>query len=111
MVNKIYSMIGLAEKAGKVESGEFSTEKAIKGRKAHLVILASDASENTRKHFSDMCAYRNIRLCVYGSKEELGHALGKEMRANLAITDKGFADSIWKRIEESESLELRTEGE
>lgn len=101
MVNKIYSMIGLAEKAGKVVSGEFSTEKAVKSGKAYLVILASDASGNTRKHFSDMCAYRNIALCIYGNKEELGHAIGKEMRANLAITDRGFADAIRKRIKES----------
>ena len=100
MVNKVYSMIGLAEKAGNVVSGEFSTEKAVKSGKACLVILASDASGNTRKHFSDMCAYRNVPLCIYGNKEELGHAIGKEMRANLAVTDKGFADAIRKRIEE-----------
>ena len=106
MVNKVYSLIGLAERAGNVVSGEFSTEKAIKNNKACLVILASDASGNTRKHFSDMCAYRNIELCIYGNKEELGHAIGKEMRANLAITDKGLADSIRKRIKESEDAEL-----
>lgn len=102
MIDKIYSIMGLAEKAGKVVSGEFSTEKAIKSRKACLVVLASDASENTRKHFSDMCAYRNIPLCTYGSKEELGHAIGKQMRVNLAITDRGLADSIRKRIEDAE---------
>lgn len=103
MVNKIYSMIGLAERAGKVVSGEFSTEKAVKSKKACLVVLASDASGNTRKHFSDMCAYRNIPLCIYGNKEELGHAIGKQMRVNLAVTDQGFADSIRERIEEADA--------
>lgn len=106
MVNKIYSMIGLAERAGYVVSGEFSTEKAVKSRKACLVILASDASGNTRKHFSDMCAFRNMKLCIYGNKEELGHAIGKEMRASLAVTDRGFADAIRKRIEEFKDAEL-----
>lgn len=101
MANKVYSMIGLAERAGKVVSGEFSTEKAVKSKKACLVVLASDASANTRKHFSDMCAYRNIPLCIYGNKEELGHAIGKQMRANLAVTDQGFADSIRERIKEA----------
>lgn len=107
MVNRVYSMLGLAERAGKVVSGEFSTEKAVKSRKACLVVLASDASANTRKHFSDMCAYRNIPLCIYGNKEELGHAIGKQMRANLAVTDKGFADSIRERIEESGAEQMR----
>lgn len=107
MVNRVYSMLGLAERAGKVVSGEFSTEKAVKSRKACLVVLASDASANTRKHFSDMCVYRNIPLCIYGNKEELGHAIGKQMRANLAVTDKGFADSIRERIKESGAEQMR----
>ncbi len=106
MVNKLYSMMGIAEKAGKIASGEFSTEKAIKDGKACLVILASDASENTRKHFSDMCAYRNIPICICGSKGELGHAIGKEMRVSLAVTDRGLAESIRKRMKEADA-ELR----
>lgn len=106
MADRVYSMIGMAERAGHMASGEFSTEKAIKSGKACLVIIASDASENTRKHFSDMCAYRNIPICIYGNKEELGHAIGKAMRVNLAVTDRGLAESIRKRIEETDA-ELR----
>ena len=45
------SLVGLAAKAGKVVSGEFATEKAVKTQKAFLVIIAQDASENTRKKF------------------------------------------------------------
>ena len=37
-------MLSLAAKAGKVASGEFSVEKAVKSRKAHLVLVADDAS-------------------------------------------------------------------
>lgn len=103
MTDKVYAMIGIAGKAGKVVSGEFSTEKAIKSGKACLVILASDASGNTRKHFSDMCHYRGIPIYTYGKKEELGHAIGLEMRVNLAITDRGLADSIRKRIEKTDA--------
>ena len=103
MANKVYAMLGIAEKAGKIASGEFSTEKAIKKKQACLVILASDASENTRKHFSDMCAYRNIPIYLYGNKEELGHAIGKGTRANLAVTDQGLADSIRERIREADA--------
>ena len=58
--NKVFSMLGLATKAGKTVSGEFSTEKALKDGKAAMVIVAEDASENTKKHFSAMCSYRNI---------------------------------------------------
>ena len=48
--DKVLSMLGLAAKAGKVVSGEFSTEKAIKARKAYIVMVAEDASDNTKRH-------------------------------------------------------------
>ena len=48
--DKALAMIGLAQKAGKIVSGEFATEKAVKTGKAALVIVAGDASENTKKH-------------------------------------------------------------
>ena len=49
--NRVLSLIGLATKAGKTVSGEFSTEKTGKGL---LVIVAEDASENTKKKFRNM---------------------------------------------------------
>ena len=70
--NRTLSMLGLAEKAGRISSGEFSTEKAVKSRKAHLVLVAEDASENTKKKFTDMCSFYHTPLRIYGSKEELG---------------------------------------
>lgn len=100
MPNPILNMIGLATKAGKTVSGEFKVEEAIKKYKAELVILAGDASENTKKHFSDMCNYRNIPWCVYGVKDELGKFTGKESRAAVGITDSGFAKKIEAMIRE-----------
>ena len=44
-------MLGLAAKAGKIVSGEFATEQAIKADKACLVVIAKDASDNTTKKF------------------------------------------------------------
>ena len=55
--NKALSMIGLATKAGKVASGEFCTEKEVKSGRAYLVIVADDASDNTKKKFQNMCDF------------------------------------------------------
>jgi len=38
--NKVLSLIGLASKAGRIASGEFSTEKSVKTGKAFLVFVA-----------------------------------------------------------------------
>ena len=46
-------MISLATKAGKTKSGEFMTEKEVKEGRAHLVIVADDASDNTKKKFTN----------------------------------------------------------
>jgi len=96
--DRVLSQLSMAMKAGKLVSGEFMVEKAIKGNEAFLVIVAEDASDNTKKHFNDMCTYRNIPIEYFGSKEELGKSIGKEIRANVAITDKGFAQSVLKKI-------------
>ena len=92
--HKVLSLIGLSMKARKVESGGFCTEKAVKSGSARLVIISSEASENTRRKFADMCEYRKIPWYVFGEKEELGHAMGKEFRATLAITDENLAAAV-----------------
>lgn len=96
--NKAYGMIGMAMKAGKLASGEFATEKAVKTGKAALVIVSSAASENTKKKFRNMCDYYRVPVYFFGEKEELGHAIGKEFRASLAVLDEGLAKAIEKNI-------------
>lgn len=96
--NKILNLIGLATKARKTVSGEFSTEKAVKSGKAYLVVVADDASDNTRKKFTNMCTYYQVPICFFGKKDELGHRMGKEIRASLAVLDEGFAREMVKQM-------------
>ena len=103
-MNKIFSMIGMATKAGKVVSGEFATEKAVKTGKAFLVIVSEAASDNTKKMFRNTCTFYKVPMYAYGTKEELGHSMGKEFRASLAVTEEGFAKSIEKRLKEAERI-------
>ena len=86
--DRILSMLGLAAKAGKIASGEFSTEKAVKSRQAFLVIVSKEASENTKKMFRNMCAFYQVPMYLYASKEALGNAIGRQFRASLAVLDQ-----------------------
>ena len=97
-VKKIFSLLGLGNKAGYIASGEFSTEKSVKEGKAELVIVASDASDNTKKMFTNMCTFYDVPLYYFGEKTELGHAIGKEFRASLAVNDRGMAQAIEKHL-------------
>ena len=95
---KVYNLLGIAAKSRNMASGEFSTEKAVKEHKAALVVVASDASDNTKKMFTNMCTYYQVPIYFFGEKTELGHAMGKEFRASLALTDKGLADAVEKQL-------------
>ena len=101
--SKALSLIGLAMKAGRTASGEFCTEKEVKSGNAELVIVAGDASDNTKKKFKNMCDYYHVPVYFYGDKDTLGHAMGKQFRASLAILDEGFAKGIRKNIETEEN--------
>lgn len=98
--SKAYSMLGLATRSRNLVSGEFSTEKAIKEGKAFAVIVAEDASYNTKKQFRNSCEFYHVPYYEFGEKEELGHAMGKGERASLALTNEGFAKSIIKILGE-----------
>lgn len=97
-------MLGLAAKAGKVTSGEFSTERAVKSGTAFLVLISEEASDNTRKMFSNMCSFYQVPMYVYAPKEALGHAIGKQFRASVAVLDEGFAKSLEKKLKLLEEM-------
>lgn len=105
--NKALSLLGIATKAGKTATGEFSTEKAVKEGKACMVLVAADASDNTKKKFRNMCSYYHVTYREFGDKISIGNACGKEFRASLAITDRGLADAMIKQIESYDNLEVQ----
>lgn len=93
-------MLSIAAKAGNVASGEFSTEKAVKSGYAFLVIVADDSSANTKKHFTDMTDFYEVPIFFYSDKENLGHAIGKEFRASLAVTDENLAKAVINKLQQ-----------
>ena len=68
-MDRVLSLLGIAQKAGKVVSGGFLCEDAIKSREAVLVILAEDAQKNT-VHTIRGLADGITKLLGSGKKEE-----------------------------------------
>ena len=97
MINKnqkIHSYIGLAMRAGKVVSGDDTTLKELKKGRVYLVIVAEDASDNTKKLFKDKSTYRKVDQILFSTKVELGLSIGKSPRAVLGIKDKSLSQKI-----------------
>lgn len=92
--------LGIARKAGKAITGESMCENAIRCGKAHLAIIAQDASDNTKKKFSDMCRAREVKTVFFGQKNEIGHAVGKGDTAVICIIDMGISTKLQHMINE-----------
>ena len=97
-MDKNYLVIGLASKAGKTVTGESMVLEAIRNNEVYLVIVAGDASDNTKKKFMDKCSFYNIKSIIALDKESLGSLTGKESRTVIAITDEGMSKSLLKKI-------------
>ena len=102
-MNKGLSLLGLAFRSGNLVSGEFAAREAVRKKTAALIIVANDASDNTKKKFRNMCEFYEVPIYFYKDKDTLGHAMGKEMRASLAVLDEGLAKGILKHIKAEES--------
>lgn len=98
---KIMNLLGMAQKAGKIISGDFVVTKALsdeKKCKVKLLIVAEDATEETFKKMVGLIGQRNIELRRALTKENLGHCIGKEYRATAAVIDDGFAKALLKLL-------------
>lgn len=88
---KFLQQLGLAMRAGKVVTGEEAVIHDIRSGRIHLVILSLDASRNTAKKITDKCQSYQVPILRFGSRQELGRAIGKAERVVLGIADAGFA--------------------
>ena len=93
MENKVCGLLGMAERARKLSTGD-AVLTDIKSKKAKLVIVAADASDNTKKKISDKCEYYGVPLVYIESSVLLSQAIGKFNRMAVAVNDGGFAKSI-----------------
>lgn len=97
MTDKALSMIGLATKAGKIASGEFAVESAVRKGKAVLVIIASDASDNTKKSFM---IWVRIIMYLYAFMEQ------KRVSVHIRDVDTGLPWQCLMPVSESPSGNL-----
>ena len=96
---KIMGLLGMAQRAGKVVSGDFPVQKALSSDTAAALLIAEDASERTRATLSAMAGEKGVAVYVLLTKEELGHCLGKSERASAVLSDKGFAKLLEERLQ------------
>ena len=97
--HNILSLLGLALRGGRLVMGEEPVEAVARARDARVLLLASDAADNTRRrveHFA--VAGQCLWLRVPFTKAELGRQLGRTSVAVAAVTDIGLAASVVNKL-------------
>lgn len=97
---QILQILGLATRARMTITGEELTISEVRRGNAKLVLVAEDASDNTSKKLQDKCSHYKVDIQIFGTRAELGHAIGKDERVVMAVTDKGFAKKLKSLFEE-----------
>lgn len=101
-MNNFYQLLGLASRARKCLTGEDVILNAIRNHRVSLVIVATDASSNTKKRYSDKCQFYNIPHVEIGDKEGLSQAIGQVNRVAVGISDQGFAEGLLAKLTKKE---------
>lgn len=102
--NKVYRLLGLAMKAGKLSFGMESVIDTIQKRKAKLVIVAQDAADRTKRNIKQVADENKVTFRIYGAIEEISKSIGKENKAVIAVKDNNFVEGILKIIDGGEAI-------
>lgn len=98
---RLTGIIGLAKRAGALAVGTENVIESVRKGKARLVLVACDVSENTAKRLQDKASYRNVPLeRIPIRMDALGHLIGKDHAAAVALLQDGFVRSYRKAMQE-----------
>ncbi|MGR6836113.1 L7Ae/L30e/S12e/Gadd45 family ribosomal protein [Syntrophomonas erecta] len=100
-MHKIYNIIGLAHKAGKISSGTLAAKTSLQRKRACLLVITDDISSKTRDSLVSTCERQQIAWVSLGDKYALGTAVGKAYRVAVTINDEGLAKTVLKHLGET----------
>ena len=100
-MSKGLNYVGIARKAGTIETGEENTAMLVKSGKAKLVIVAADTSPNAKKRAQGYVFSSETPIVeIPYTKQELSDITGKTGCSMAAFTDIGLASSFVSALEE-----------
>lgn len=101
-MKKVYNLIGIAQRAGKVSSGTMAAKTSLLRRRAFLLIMSKDISINSRESLESSCTKQKIPWIMLGNKYDLGTSMGKAYRVAVTINDRGMAEAILDTLKAGE---------
>ncbi len=96
---KVYGLLGLTTKSGNIVFGTDACIEKIENKQVKLIIVASDASEKTKKNINFVCDKNSVPIKIFGTIEKLSKAIGKNNKAIIGIKNESLAKEISKIID------------
>ena len=93
--------LGMAARAGAVISGTDRVREAARGEGVRLVLLASDASANSREKLVPLLTARGISHVIRYDRNELGAAIGRGPLSAVGVMDRALADRLQVLLRDS----------
>jgi ribosomal protein L7Ae-like RNA K-turn-binding protein len=87
-------MLGLAARAGALLPGTDRVREAVRSGSLHFVLIASDASENSRDKLLPLMDARQVPYAIVFDRNVLGGAVGKAPLSAVGITDTKLASRV-----------------
>lgn len=116
-VEKALSYVGFAARSGKLAAGtdQVLTEvRRASSRSASdgiAVLLATDASDRTKKQVRDKCAFYKVSLFEITCSDELSRAAGKKGALSaICITDKNLVAAVINTLKETDGKNQQKNG-
>ena len=107
-MDKALNYLALARKAGKAELGEEPAGAAARALHAHVILVASDASDHTWRRAKSFAAGTDQQcIRVPFTKDELGMAIGRSALALAAVTDAALALALAQSLPEANPAVLQ----
>jgi ribosomal protein L7Ae-like RNA K-turn-binding protein len=97
-INKMFNLLHLARKSGKVKFGYQETLRMIQAKKARLVLVANDISENTKKKLEKVLAGSHLELIMISSMQNISQQLSIKKTGILCVIDENFAKGISRQL-------------
>jgi len=98
--DKFYKILGLANRAGKLQLGMAATLKSLKRKKTRLLIFSEDVSQNGRRKV-EAATSSNVKIVEISNKSQLGQTLGRGELGIIAVEDDHFSSSLQKLTAEN----------
>ena len=107
MDSKVLNYLALARKGGRAELGEEPVGAAARALKAHLILVAGDASDHTWRRAKSFAAGTDQQCIRLGcTKEEMGFVVGRTSLAIAAITDVALALAMVSSMGDGETYKV-----